>query len=159
MDLASLSPTRSAEDILSGRVRLVIGEAVYDLPALPITKNRLWKEDIDTRLTLLIGGLDAAGTDTAAILTLLSAASDQLMDLLLSYDQSRVLPPREELEEVMTEAQLLSAVLEVWTAANPLVGMGLSAMPMPAPQTNNSSPPTSLRRRRTAGPRASSKAS
>jgi hypothetical protein len=161
MDLASLAPTRSAEDILSGRVRLAVGEEHYDLPALPIKENRLWKADIDSRLQMLIGGIDAAGTDTGTILALLTDASDQLMDLLLSYDQSHVLPDREVLEATMTEPQLLTAVLEVWAAANPLVGMGLAALPttMPAPPTNVSSLPTSSQRRRTAGRPRTSKAS
>lgn len=159
MDLASLSPTRSAEDILSGRVRLSIGGAFYDVPALPIKANRLWKADIDARITGLIEGIDAAKADTATILALLSDASDQLMVLLVSYDQTHVLPPVEELEETMTEAELLTAVMEVWAAANPLVGIGLTSMATPAPLANVSSLPTSSRRRSTAGRQRSSKAS
>lgn len=160
--LASLSPVRSAEDILSGRVRLSVGGTFYDVPALPIRKNRLWKESLDAQVAALIGAVDASSADLPAVLALLASASDQLLDLLIAYDDTHALPPREELEEVMTEAELLTAVMEVWAAANPLVGIGLQTLgapPTPVPLTSVSSPPTSSRRRNTAGPRTSSKAS
>lgn len=118
--LPDVMPTRSPADILAGRVRIVLGGTTHDLPVLPRGASRRWLEQLDARFAALAMSLDAAA-DTPAIMTLLVSETDAMIDMLLSYDQSHVLPDRGEIDETATDAQILQAVLEVWRAVHPLV--------------------------------------
>jgi hypothetical protein len=146
-------PTRSAADILAGRVRSVLGATTHDLPVLARGPSKRWLEQLDTRFATLAVSLSAAD-DTPAIMSLLAAETDALYDMLLSYDQTGVLPSRDEIDETATDAQILHAVLEVWRAAHPLVASvtaslddrmsGPSAAPPSSPpQPTDGAPSTS----------------
>lgn len=113
-------PTRSAGDILAGRVRVRLGGTTYDLPVLARAPSKRWLEQLDARFATLALTLDQAGTDAPAIMATLVAETDALYDMLLSYDTSGTLPPRSEIDEIATDAQILHAVIEVWRAAHPL---------------------------------------
>lgn len=113
-------PTRSAADILAGRVRVTLGGTTHDLPVLPRGPSKRWLEQLDARFATLAAQLSEAA-DTPAIMGLLVTETDALYDMLLSYDQSGVLPSRDEIDETATDAQILQAVLEVWRAVHPLV--------------------------------------
>lgn len=119
-------PARSPEDILAGRVRVTLGGTTHNLPVLPRGPSKRWLEQLDARFATLAMSLDAAA-DTPAILGLLVSETDALYDLLLSYDQSGVLPSRAEIDETATDAQILQAVLEVWRAVHPLVASVVEA--------------------------------
>lgn len=114
-------PERTSEDILAGRVRIQLGPMTYVLPVLPRGPSRRWLESLDQRFVNLGVALAQAHEDPQVIIQTLSAETDGLYELLLTYDQTNVLPPRDELEEFATDAQILHAVLEVWRAAHPLV--------------------------------------
>jgi hypothetical protein len=138
--MPSTMPTRSAADILAGRVRVVLGGTTHDLPVLPRGPSKRWLEQLDARFATLAASLDAAA-DTPEIMSLLVSETDALYDLLLSYDQSGVLPSRDEIDETATDAQILQAVLEVWRAVHPLVASVTEAASMtsgrsPAPPTS-----------------------
>jgi hypothetical protein len=113
-------PSRSAEDILAGRVRIYLGGLWYALPVLPRGPSRRWLESLDISWTRLATALTLAGSDAEQIITVLSTETTALYELLISYDATNVLPPRDEIEETATDAQILQAVLEVWRAAHPL---------------------------------------
>lgn len=113
-------PARSAADILAGRIPVLLGSHRYDLPVLARGPSRRWLETLDARFTSLAADLDTATMDTPTIMARLVAETDALYDLLLSYDQTGVLPPRAELDELANDAQVLQAVLEVWRAVHPL---------------------------------------
>ena len=159
MELTSLLPPRSIEDILFERVRLVIGGEVYDLPALVIEENERWKAELDTELSGLLGALDTAGDDVSTIVGLLTQKPDRLIGLLRSYDVTGVLPDDQTIQKQMTPMSLFRAVLEVWRAANPLVDIGLAGINLSALPSNGSATPTSSPRRNGAGRRAKSGAS
>lgn len=114
-------PTRTAEDILAGRVRIQLGVTTYVLPVLPRGPSRRWLESLDQRFINLGVALSRAKEDPTVIIETLTTETDALYELLLSYDQTSVLPARDELEEFATDAQILHAVLEVWRAAHPLL--------------------------------------
>lgn len=124
--LPDAMPTRSSADILAGRVRVYLGGTVFDLPVLARGPAKRWLERLDARFAALALSLDAAGTDTPQILSLLVSETDALYDMLLSFDEGHVLPSRDEIDETATDAQILHAVLEVWRAVHPLV-VNLSA--------------------------------
>lgn len=137
-------PSRTAADILAGRVQVVLGGTTHVLPVLPRGPSRRWLEQLDARFATLAGSLSAAGDDTPAIMALLAGEQDALYDMLLSYDQSGVLPARAEIEETATDAQILHAVLEVWRAAHPLADSAIAGSEPPTngtPSGPRSSPP------------------
>lgn len=152
-------PNRPAGDVLSRVVRIDLGGQSFVLPVLRIGGNRRWKQSLDGSLTGLIEGLTKSGDDMGAILGALSAQTDTLLDLLISYDETHVLPSRADIEEIAYETDLVSAVREVWRAANPLVVAALESALTDAPTTSESSPPTNTPLRPTAGRRPRSKKS
>lgn len=114
-------PTRSASDILSGRIRIWLGATEYDLPVLPRAQSRRWLEGINARFALLASHIESSGDDAPAILGMLITEVDAMYDSLLAYDQAGLLPSREEADETATEAQILHAFVEVWRAVHPFV--------------------------------------
>lgn len=141
--MPQVPPTRSAADILAGRVRVVLGATTHDLPVLPRAASRRWLEQLDARFAALATSLDRAGADTPEIMHLLAAETDAMYDMLLSYDQTHVLPSRDEIDETATDAQILHAVLEVWRAAHPLVDSVAANLdgPTPGPSAARTSSP------------------
>jgi len=115
-------PGRSAADILAGVIRVVLGGRTFELPVLPRKASRAWIESLDARFATLAAELEQAGNDTPTIMARLVAEADGLYDLLLAYDKAgaSVLPPRDLIDEVATDTEILRAVLEVWRAVNPL---------------------------------------
>lgn len=141
-------PTRSASDILAGRVRVVLGATTHDLPVLARGPSRRWLEQLDLRFATLAMSLEGAGNDAPEIMGLLVAEADAMYDMLLSYDQGGILPSRDEIDETATDAQILHAVIEVWRAVHPLVANVTEASRTAGP----SSPPPSSLPRNTDGP-------
>ncbi len=113
-------PARSASDILAGRITVVLGNELFELPVLPRGASRRWLQSLDMRFAILANDLETAGDDTPMILNRLLSETDGMYEMLRSYDQTDVLPPRERIDEFVTDVEILRAVLEVWRAANPL---------------------------------------
>lgn len=137
-------PARSAADILAGRIRVVLGATTHELPVLPRGPSKRWLEQLDARFATLALSLDKA-SDTPEIMGLLVTETDAMYDMLLSYDQSGVLPSRDEIDETATDAQILHAVLEVWRAVHPLVDSvtgvaSATSGPSSAPRTSSPRP-------------------
>jgi hypothetical protein len=149
--LDSIIGSRSVEAILAGHCRVVLGGQEYLLPDLPNRANREWLASFSGDLGGLMSSLDANQDNVTAILAALTSASDQVLDLLMSYDRTGVLA-REWVDENATPREIVYAVMGVWQAANPLVGIALSgAIPttsIPSVPTSSSSPTTATRGRR-----------
>lgn len=152
MAFASLVPTRSAEDLFAERVRVQLGDREYILPVLPMGPEEEWKASLDRSLDAALANVD----DFAQVANALDAYPDKLLDALIAYDRSGVLPPREEIAATTTKLGLLRAVLGVRQAANPLVGIGFALIATGARQANASSRRSSSQRRSTGGRRARS---
>lgn len=119
--LPDAPPTRSPADMIAGRVPVMLGGRTYNVPTLPRQASREWVARLDENFATLATALD--NTDaTGDILTMLVAQTDALVDILLAYDRENVLPSRDEIDEIATDAEILYAVLEVWRAAHPLAG-------------------------------------
>lgn len=113
-------PERSPADIMAGRVRIVLGGQVFDLPVLTRGASRRWREALDLRFAVLAEDLEAAGNDVPGIMNRLLTETDGLYAMLRSYDQTNALPDPADIDELATDAEILRGVLEVWRAANPL---------------------------------------
>ena len=144
---------RPAEALLSRTIRFSIGGTEYTLPVRSIKANREWKETVNAGTAGILSGLEASGDNIAALLNVLSNQIDPLLDALLSYDQTGVLPSREEIEAIEPDCSLeiVAAVQEVWRAANPLVATAVEQAKTGEAMTNGSSRPTSSPRPSTAG--------
>ena len=156
MDVRSFAPPRSVEDILAERVRLVIGGEAYVLPALSIAANEAWKAGLEGDFVNLMTALQTAGDDVPAIVAILTRDPDWLIDHLIGYDRSGILPDRAHLREGLTPLGVLRAVVEVWQAANPLADIGTLGFAMTGTPSSDTPPPSSSPRRPTAGRRARS---
>ena len=150
---------RSAEDIFAGRIRLTLAGAEYELRTLPIEEEERWLAGIEkSPLAGMFGGIP---DDSSAALRMLVSpgASDSLLDMLADYDKAGVLPPKDELRKTARAVEIVRAVLEVWQAAHPLLGISLLGMQQMAsltqtlgngrsPQDTNSPRPTGAGKRR-----------
>jgi len=159
VDITSILPPRSVEDILFERVRLIIGGEVYDLPALVIEDNEQWKAQLDEELMSILNQVNDAGDDVSQLVAALTGEPDRLIRLLRSYDKTNVLPDDETLRKSMTPMVLVRSVMEVWRAANPLVDIGLVGLTISAVTESASPKPTSTPRQNGAGRRVKSGAS
>lgn len=140
-----IAPVRPAEDILARIVRITLGGKSYVLPVRSIRANREWKETFDERTKRVLEQIrasDDADDTRAALVSALSSQINDLIDLLVSYDSSGILPTREEIEDIEPDATLdiIAAVREVLRAADPLVAIAIARQ---ATRTETSSPPTS----------------
>jgi len=153
--LPAAAPTRSAEDILAGRIRVMLGGAIYQLPVLSRAASRAWREQLDERFAALTADLEAAGDNAGQVLERLAAETDALLDMLLLYDQTGALPDRAEIDGTASDAEILRAVIEVWRAANPLA-VTLIEADSATPTSGTSSGLPSGPHRPTAGPQTSS---
>lgn len=136
-------PGRSAADILAGVVRVSLGGTAYELPVLPRAASRAWLEQLDARFAELARDLEKAGNDAPVIMSRLVSEADALYDMLLSYDEHRVLPSRDDIDAIATDTEILRAVLEVWRAVNPLAATVAEASvltPTPSPEPRTSPP-------------------
>ena len=128
------TPERSVEDILAGRLRLTFGGAAYVLPVLSIAANRRWRERMEARLAPLVNAVGT--TSLIRIVKALSAADEELLVIVCSYDETHVLPPRAELEEIARPQEVLRALMEVRAAANPLLGVSRAIAAQMAPEAS-----------------------
>lgn len=151
---------RPAEDLIGRVVRVTLGGQTYELPVRSIRANREWKAGLDARLSAVLSRIessDAADDARAALVAALSSQLDDLIEMLIAYDTSGVLPTREAIEDIEPDATLdiVRAVREVMRAASPLVVTALDRVT--ATQSSPSSPPTSSRPVSITGPRRKSK--
>lgn len=114
---------RSAEDILAGRLRLRLAGEWYTLPVLTVGQNADWLASLEVEFAALAEQPD---DDLPAIVQLLSAVDDKLLDFIYSYDVTNALPPKDTIERKVYPHEVLRAVMEVRLAANPTVAYGLA---------------------------------
>jgi hypothetical protein len=126
--MSDLLTPRSPDDIISGRARVTLGGQTYVLPALPWAASDAWEATVNESVAGLLSALDEAGDDTSAIVSALQSQPAALLDALIAYDQSGVLPSREDILAVATKNEVLMAAMEVWRAANPLVDAAVEGL-------------------------------
>lgn len=154
-EITDLLPARSVEDILAERVRLSVGGREFILPSLNLDDTEAWLTSINAEVAGLLAAVDA-DVDLGSLLAQLQSRQSALLDLLVSYDKTGVLPPLDELRKGLTPMGLIRSVLEVWRAANPLVDIALSGLSTSGLATIASPTPTSSRPRNGTGRRARS---
>lgn len=139
--LPDAGPSRSLADIFANRIRVRLGGITYELPVLSRGANRRWLDALEGRLGAVASAYQAAADDPSQIVPLLLSESQAGYELLLTYDESHVLPPLAEVD-TFTDAEILRAVMEVWQAANPKAAADLLARATSSnsPASSTSSP-------------------
>ncbi len=148
--MPDVAPTRSAGDILAGRIRVTIGRQEYVLPVLTRAAETRWLASLDASFNAYAAALESA-PDSGSALALLAAHPDELYEMLLAYDETHVLPSHSEWAETGTSAEVVYAILEVWRAANPLLDYAVAATTA-AWTSGTPSEPSSTSPESTAGP-------
>lgn len=127
----SLIPSRSAEDLASGVIRVTLGGRDVLLEEVPMDAMDAWSASVDERLNGLLGGLEQ-GQEVGDVMAALTAARPLVLDALTSYPG---VPDAETLRRTATHSEVLRALLGVWSAANPLVAVIVEALKVAASQT------------------------
>lgn len=143
-------------DVIAQRVRLHIGGEDYLLPSLCIADSEEWEAKLDAEVTDVLRTVEEQGDDVGQVLETLATNPDRFLDLLIAYDQTKVLPKKAALRRQMTQMDLLRCCLEVWRAANPLVDIGLGVVTTVARRTSALPRLTSSLQPSTGGPPAPS---
>jgi hypothetical protein len=120
MEFTDLIPTRSVEDIIGGRVPVVLGRARYVLPELPMDATDEWSGAIDERLRGLLEAIDELA-EAAGLLNIYEMASRfqaELLDTLIAYDRDKVLPDKAAIRSTATHTEVMFSVLGVWSATS-----------------------------------------
>lgn len=142
----ALLPERTAEDIVSGIVRVRLGSAEYALPELAMEPTDAWAARLDDGLVGLLGLIDRLGTTAQLAPLFLQARSfeSELLDTLIAYDEQHVLPPKADLRKSVTHTQILFAVMGVWaTTASPLGALVVEMVRQSATSDSSEPVPTS----------------
>jgi hypothetical protein len=119
-----LGVRRSAEDFFAERIRVELGGKTYTLPVRSVRDNREWLEALAGRDVITMRTLDDLD-DPRQVMAVLSESDGQLLDALISYDEGRVLPSRDDIEAVATNLEIYRAAAGVWLAANPKASIAL----------------------------------
>jgi len=152
-DLASLGIKIDPVDLFRGVIRLEFGERQYEMPALTIAEDEVWKASLDQTHAALLGAVQDGGEDSGAILLALMGATDQLLDSVYAYDKHGVLPPREELRATARSIDPFRACMTIWVSTNPTLATGLAKVEAVAKLRTNGTSRASTRGRSRTGAR------
>ena len=133
-------PARSAADILSGRITIVLGGVPYVINVLPRRASKEWLAQLDGSFVNLANALDASADNVPQILSFLTSQTDFMLSMLRAYDVDNRLPDDEYVEQYATDGEILAAMVEVWRAANPLAAIGAEAAAETMAGTNSAQP-------------------
>lgn len=140
--LNSILPSRPLEEQMAGYVTVTLGGQRYELPTLTRRENRSWKEALNERMGTALGTVQGT-SDPGAIMTVLAAAGDIVVELVRLYDRQGVIPPDDSPAlERDTDQEWLTALLACGAAAYPFVGLALEAQRQSSAQPEPQSPTT-----------------
>jgi hypothetical protein len=159
--MSSLVPVRTVEEIVGGQVPIMLGRTRYVLPELPMAQTDAWAESMDERLRGLLSVVDTL--DEGQLMPLFEAATsfqDELLESLVAYDSTGVLPSIDDIRGLATHTEVLLAALGVWSSTkSPLAGIVVTFLSvLPSIPTGSVPKPTSGSRKRSASRRPKSAA-
>lgn len=143
--IADLRTQRSDEEVIArAPVTVDLGGKAYEIRPLPIGKAGMWRKKalaLVDEITTDVGAILPSGFKIENILSMemnpegiprllqsiLFVIPDKLYDLFFSYAEQL---PREEIEAVATDEEMLPALMEVARIAFPFVKGWQSAIPM-----------------------------
>lgn len=146
-------------------VPLVLGGQAFGVRVRSRASNRVWQDQVKTGLGEKFAALEGI-EGTEELWTYLGDSSDVLLDLVIRYDETNVLPAREWIDDNATEHEVLEAFMTLGEQSFPFFEMGRRFLPAdmrslvmsriivavlsssPASPTKKPSPPGPSKRRR-----------
>ncbi len=117
---------RSEEQALAGLLPVRMGGTVHAVPTLKIKDSRKWREKVREKLGFDPAKLDLSTDPFQAIAAI--ADTDQLLDLVLTFDTTHVLGTRTQVEAKATDEEVWAAAWDMLGATFPLVSRARSAV-------------------------------
>jgi len=120
-------PERSVEDVLSGVIRLHLGQEEFALNVLVIEKADEWRE----HLTVAFGDVMTAlgeQTNVAGVFAFLGTHTPTMIELIRLYDVEEVLPDEAWIRSHANEPQVLRAFVLVLAACFPFLASALEIL-------------------------------
>ena len=147
--------TRTDEQKIRGILPVRWGGELREVPTLKRGASRIWRERLPGALTA-VGTVNVDGF--ASFASLGNLAGDTMLDLILEYDQSRVLGDREWIDAHVDDEEIYAAFRGMLEVAYPFVGdvrgilaeirgMGLFS-PSPLPTSTSTPSPSGDSRRK-----------
>ena len=128
-DVMSGRNGRSEVDILSrSGIPLILGGRAYAVRPRSIKSNRQWKERVQRALEEKFGSLDNVG-GMDSLYAFASESGDVLLDLVIAYDETNVLPDRETIEDTATDHEITEAFMVLLEQAFPFFEIGRRTLP------------------------------
>ena len=169
IDPFAASEPRPDELQVARQIPVELGGQGFTLSVLPIARNREWTALFASEIRAKLGEIPPLES-ADQVATMLAAAAEQMMDLLIAYDAagSQRLPEREWIDTNATDREVYEALKRVTAAAYPfgvdlrvLVpefvpmlmqsisrGVQAAALRMASSQPTSSSQPSTAGRRR-----------
>lgn len=123
----ALLPDRAVEDVLRGRLQMVLGEQVFVVPVLKIAKADEWRDRLAVEAGAMLGLL-AEQPNGAAVMGFLGQNSMALLALIRAYDASDVLPTDDWVRENATEPEVVQAFVLCMAASYPFISAALDIL-------------------------------
>ncbi len=125
--IKALLPERAVEDVLTGRLRMVLGGEEFVLPVLTIAKADEWRDTLAATAGNVMGLLEQQAT-VPSVMAWLSSNTDVLLVLIRAYDVTGVLPDDEWIRENATEPDVLKGFMLLLAASYPFVAAALDIL-------------------------------
>ena len=109
-------------------IPLVLGEKEWRVRPRVMQGDREWLADVQVRLMRRFGTLDSADS-IPGIIAALGDATEDMVDLILAYDETSGLPPREWIEGNAHTREVTMAFTVLLEEAYPPFGIGRKLIP------------------------------
>ncbi len=123
----ALLPDRSVEDILRGRLQMVLGDETFVVPVLKIGKADDWRDRLAVEAGATLGLLGEQ-PNGAAVMGFLGQNSTTLLGLIRAYDVNGVLPTDDWVRENATEPEVVQAFVLCVAASYPFISAALDIL-------------------------------
>lgn len=111
--------SRSAEDVLSGVLRIAVGGQEKLVPTLSIKATREWQQQIATGPSGFSVPVTEDDWTAATVAEFTGLTLEAVLDVVVAYDQTSALGGREWLEEHADPAQIYAAASQMAEVAFP----------------------------------------
>jgi hypothetical protein len=120
---------RSEAEILArSGLALVLGGEAFLVRPLAIRPEREWQKAVREGIAAKFGGIDALES-AADLYDYLADVTEDLIGLILAYDETGSLPDREWIETHASSHEVLDAFLDLMEFTFPFVGMAKNLLP------------------------------
>lgn len=125
--IRSLLPERSVEDVLAGKLRLVLGGTPFTLDVLTIDKADEWRAGLLVAFGDVVGQLEEQ-VNVPGVVAFLGSNTASMLVLIRAYDQAGVLPDNDWIRSHATEPEVLRAFVLILAASFPFIASAIDIL-------------------------------